>query len=82
MNEKLQKLETEIAKYKTKITEYTARLRELERQKTETENAGIVVLVRDVDITPDELMAFLGAYRGQPGANTPTGGREGADESM
>jgi len=40
------------------------------------------VLVRDVDITPDELMAFLGAYRGQPGANTPTGGREGADESM
>ena len=63
-NERLQKIDAEISKLKTKISEYTVRLRELERQRTETENARIVALVRDVDISPDELMAFIQAYKG------------------
>lgn len=50
---------------KTKISNYTARLRELERQKTETMNAGIIALVRDMDILPDDLTAFIQAFKKQ-----------------
>jgi len=64
-NEKLQKIEADITKTKTKISEYTAKLRELERLKSEAENAGILALVRDVDISPDELVAFIQAYKEQ-----------------
>ena len=63
--EKLIKIEAEIVKARAKISEYTVRLRELERQKTETENAGIVALVRDMDILPDELTAFVQAFKAQ-----------------
>ena len=78
-NERLQKIDGEISKLKTKISEYTVRLRELERQRTETENAGIVALVRDVDISPDELMAFIQAYKRQPTALNRT---EDEDENI
>ena len=71
-NERLQKIDAEISKLKTKISEYTVRLRELERLRLETENAGIVALVRDVDVSPDELMAFIQAYKGQPIAQITT----------
>jgi hypothetical protein len=63
--EKLKKVEAEIAKTKAKVTELTARLRELERQKTEIENAGIIALVRDMDILPDELTAYIQAFKAQ-----------------
>ena len=66
-NEKLKKIEAETAKIKAKISDYTARLRELERQKTETMNAGIIALVRDMDILPDELSAFIQAFKKQSG---------------
>jgi len=45
------------------MSDYTARLRELERQKTETMNAGIIALVRDMDILPDDLAAFIQAFK-------------------
>lgn len=64
-NEKLKRIESEIVKVKTKISDYTGRLRELERQKTEIENAGIIALVRDMDIMPDELTAFIQAFKAQ-----------------
>jgi hypothetical protein len=48
---------------RTKITDYQSRLRELERQKTELENADIVALVRGIDIPPDAFAAFLASYR-------------------
>lgn len=66
-NEKLTKIEAEIVKLKKKVADYSARLRELERLKTETENAGIIALVRGVDILPDELMAFIKERREQIG---------------
>ena len=64
-SEKLKKVEADIAKTKAKVSEFTARLRELERQKTEIENAGIVALVRDMAVHPDELTAFIQAFKEQ-----------------
>ena len=65
--DRLKRIEADIVKTKAKVTEYTARLRELERQKTEIENAGIVALVRDMAILPDELTAFIKAFKEQSG---------------
>lgn len=70
MNPKITKINAEISKTKAKISELQARLRELERQKTELENTEIVELVRGVDATPQELAAFIRAFREQNG--TPT----------
>ena len=67
MNPKIEKIETEIDKTKSKISELQIRLRELERQKTEIENTEIVGLVRGVDATPQELAAFIRAFREQGG---------------
>ena len=72
---KINKIEAEIVKTKAKVTEFTGRLRELERQKTELENAGIIALVRDMDILPDELTAYIKAFKahsGDGGAVLPT----------
>ena len=68
MNPKIKKIDTEIDKTRAKISDYQARLRELERQKTEIENTEIVELVRGVDATPQELAAFIRAFRKQRGA--------------
>ena len=68
-NEKLKKIEADIAKTKEKISEFTAKLRELERSKTEIENAGIIALVRDMDISPEELTAFIRAFKDK--SNSP-----------
>lgn len=68
MNTKIQKIDAEIDKTRVKITDYQARLRELERQKTEIENTEIVELVRSVDATPRELATFILTFREQNGA--------------
>ena len=67
MNPKLAKINAEIGKTKDKIAEHQARLRELERQKTEIENTEIVELMRGVDATPQELASFIRAFRKQGG---------------
>lgn len=56
---KLEKINAEIEKMKAKIATYQARLKELERKKTEQENTKIVGLVRSVDMTPQELAEFI-----------------------
>lgn len=56
---KLEKIDAEIEKMKTRISAYQARLKELERKKTEQENTEIVGLVRGVDMTPQELAEFI-----------------------
>lgn len=56
---KLEKIDAEIEKMKAKISAYQARLKELERKKTEQENTEIVGLVRGVDMTPQELAEFI-----------------------
>lgn len=67
MTPKIEKLNVEIERIKAKITDYQARLRELERQRTEAENTEIVELVRGVDATPQELATFIRAFRERSG---------------
>lgn len=55
------KISADIEKTRTKIGELQARLRELERQKTEQENTEIIELVRAIDATPEELKTMLRA---------------------
>ena len=63
MNPRIPKIADEIEKLKKKITEYQSRLRELERQKTELENADIVAMVRGVDIPPDQFAEFARMFK-------------------
>ena len=60
---KIEKINEEIGKTKAKIAEDQARLRELERQKTEQENIEIVGIVRDVKMSPQELAAFVRKFK-------------------
>ena len=46
MNPKIEKLEKEIDKTKTRIAEMQAKLRDLEKQKTELENTDYVAIAR------------------------------------
>ena len=62
MNPKIQKLAEEIEKMKRKITEYQSRLRDMEHQKTELENADIIAMVRGVDIPPEQLAEFARVF--------------------
>ena len=64
MNSKLQKILTEISRTREKIAAQQTRLRELEQQKTELENVEIVGMVRGLSVAPEELAAFIKAFRG------------------
>lgn len=66
MNQKIQKIVTEIEKVKGKITTQQARLRELEQQKTELENTEIVGMVRGLEVTPEDC---VGTESGGTGGN-------------
>lgn len=65
MNQKINKVAGDIDKTKEKIAEQQARLKELERLKTELENADIVAMVRGIDIPPAELEVFARAFMEQ-----------------
>ena len=68
MNPKIEKIDGEITKTQAKIAGLQARLRELDRQKKELENAEIVAAVRGMKATPAELEAFLNTMRGTDAA--------------
>ena len=59
MNPKIEKLAKDIEKVKAKIAEQQARLRDLEKQKTELENTDFVAVARSYHLTPQELAEFL-----------------------
>ena len=65
-NNKIDRINKEIAKTREKITEYQNKLKGLEAQKTEAENLEIVQLVRSMRLTPQELTAMLAGV-GIPG---------------
>ena len=58
-NNKIDRINKEIAKTREKITEYQNKLKGLEAQKTEAANLEIVQLVRAMRMTPQELNAML-----------------------
>lgn len=58
-NNKIERINKEIAKTRKKITELQNKLKGLEAQKTEAENLEIVQLVRAMKLTPQELNELL-----------------------
>lgn len=56
---RLERIEKEIQKTKAKIAEFQRQLKELEAQKTEQENLQIIQQVRALNLTPEQLAAFL-----------------------
>lgn len=73
MNAKIERVNKDIDKAKDKISEFQARLKELEKQKTELENTEIVEAVRGMDIPLNDLPAILKALREQNGAPFTSG---------
>ena len=71
-NNKLDRIDAEIAKTREKISEQQARLKELLSQKTELENLQIVQLVRSMRLSPHELSAMLSGG-GIPGMEAAPG---------
>ena len=63
MNPKIRKLTGDIEKTREKITDLRTRLREMEDQKLELENAEIIALVRSINVAPSEFADFVLAYR-------------------
>ena len=71
MNPKIEKLEKEIDKTKNKIAEMQARLRDLEKQKTELENTDYVAIARSFHLTPQQLAEFLKSQQSAPSGHRP-----------
>lgn len=57
------KIQAEMEKVKAKITEQQAKLKDLERNKTEAENSEIVDIVRGMSVPLDELPVLLQKLR-------------------
>ena len=61
------KIEAEIEKVKAKIAEQQARLKELERNKTEAENSEIVEIVRGMSVSLADLPTLLQSLKKDAG---------------
>ena len=70
MNQKIQRVVSEIEKTRAKIGELQDRLPVLEKQKTELENIEIITAVRSANVPPAELTEFIRAYKAQMSART------------
>ena len=85
-NTKLDRIERDIEKTRAKILEQQNRLKALEAQKTEEENAQIVQMVKAVHLDGAQLAAFLTAYANgeialpQQEAAYPIGQEDSEDE--
>ena len=86
-NTKMERIERDISKTRAKIVEYQNKLKALEAQKTEEENAQIVQMVKAVHLDGAQLAAFLSAYANgeialpQPGADDTDEQEETEDEA-
>lgn len=74
MNAKIERVIKEIEKTKGKIAAQQARLRDLEKQKTNLENEEIVALFRREKLNEDDFAALLRGHREETSctAETPT----------
>ena len=59
MNPKIEKMSKDIEKTREKIAEMQAKLRDLERQKTELENTEYVAIIRNLNMAPQQLAEFI-----------------------
>lgn len=59
MNPKIEKLRTERAKILEKLNRLQSRREALDEKITELENLEIIGVVREVGMSPEELVAFL-----------------------
>ena len=66
MNPRIEKITNDIIKLRRKITTAQTRLRELERQKVELENADIISAVRSIGVPPEEVAALIAKLQNQP----------------
>lgn len=80
MNAKIQRVMKEMEKTRDKIGVLQARLRDLEKQKTELENTEIISAVRGMDISMTELADMLKAASGQVGPNMTVQKKEDNEE--
>ena len=64
MNPKIAKLREEQQKISDKIDTLKARYKEIDQKILKLENDDIVGMVRDLNMTPEQLAAFLAANSG------------------
>ena len=62
-NTKIERIDAEIQKARDRMAEYAARIRALEKQKTDEENVLIVQMVRKLRMTPADLERFLDRHK-------------------
>ena len=63
MNPKINKLKAEKEKNLRKIAEMTARNDEIDKQVTELENLDIIGIVRENEVTPEQLAELIQSLR-------------------
>ena len=68
MNPRIRKAIDDIERTRTKITELQALLPELERKKTDLEDAEIIRLVRRASVRPGDLYTFMESMNQTSGA--------------
>jgi len=59
MNSKVEKIKSEITKQKEAIAKSQHRIRELEKQLTEAENAELVMAIRSINVPPEQLLEVI-----------------------
>lgn len=73
-NPKIEKVKEQIVKTKEIIADYQAKLRELEKQKTDLENLAVIAMFRKEKLDEDEFGALLHSvrqYEHEPEPATP-----------
>ena len=82
MANKLDRIEKDIEKAKAKLALLPMQLRELEAAKTEQENLQSFLLVRGLNMKPEEFAAFLrgGALQSAPAPQPDFEQEDNADE--
>ena len=66
MNSKIQKLKDDNAKDREKISQLQARIRERDKQIQELENTEIIGVVREYNLTPEQLAALIAQIQAGP----------------
>ena len=69
MNPKINKLKAEKEKNLRKISEMTARNDEIDKQVTELENIDIIGIVRENEVTPEELFELIRSLKNEENSN-------------